>query len=384
MDRITFGYPITDDFLRDLSAVVAHEFGSEMRDVFYIGSDKKALSTTDRFKYNLDVIKGRANPEESVSFRFQPDRKIGTHCMVLFPVDDGFIGIVFTHNDEPLQLRLYHFCTRLLVRLHLDRVKTLLDSLLHFGELRAKYEERTRELEKAHQVKGRLEVRVRELSEELEEVTRVRGVEDYANLLRVARCYAEELRWIKHEFALAIQNNTDIVREIQELNSFCIPKLAEYETTIHSLRSRNQHLEAENVINERKLAAASDLTTQLDKTQAQIAAFQKERIRSWSDTSEQTKYAEKYRGDQALTDLLRRVTQAEEKALRLRQTVERLTEGTLALKAKLAEEGLRSMKFDMLLKVVSDISNISTNYRDLGFDAGQALAVIHKKLAKLM
>lgn len=382
MDRLTFGHPITAEVLGDLYAAVDREFGGEVRDAFYFAAGgKKVLSHTDRFDYNTSVLSGRVSHDESVAFPFQPGRKLPTHCMSVFPVDDAYLGLVFTYSDQPLQIRLYHVCSRLLLRAHLERIRVLIDSRLKLTKLQGEGMQRQRELEHVKTVRVQLEVKVRELSEELEILSQSQKAADYARLLGVARAYESELKALRGEFNILAGANDQMVAEIMELHTVFIPKLAEYETTIHDLRMRVGRAETEIRMREKVVEAAQNAASEIAALKARLQDAQKEIADTKSDNAELVALMEKLRADFSPTEAHRRLAQTEEEMERLRKKIEYLGEAAHSLRQRLAEEEKKRLKLDALQRLLTEITNISTKYRDLGIDPVQALDVIRARVA---
>lgn len=383
-DQISFGYPVTSEILHELAAIVAIEFGPALRDVFHVGAGKTVLATSGAFTYQRDLIRSHADPGRAVSFLFEPDRKHGTHCMVLLPVDGSHIGLIFTSGDDPLMPRLYQFSSRLLVRIHLERTKAILDSRTRIQDLQGKYEARTRELEQAEQARGRLEQRVRQLNDELDAVTRQRGAGDMAKIIKVAQGYQQELQRVKVEFSEVVANNGRLFDEIQELNAICIPKIAEFETIVHDLRSRLNQLEAGRAAAESAVRETEQMAGKVVKAQATIENLRAQLAQTRAEATAQIRQLQNTRGAQAVTSLQKRVADAEGEATRLRQSLERITTGTAAIKTRLAEQEQTMAKHEALHRVATEILHISANYQQYGVDPPAVRETIRTRLAGLV
>ncbi|MBI2839759.1 MAG: hypothetical protein HYX75_15715 [Acidobacteria bacterium] len=383
-EQVSFGYPVTSEILHELAAVVAVEFGSALRDVFHVGAGKSVLATSGTFTYQRDLIRSHADPTHAVSFLFVPDKKHGTHCMVLLPVDSSHIGLIFTSGDDPLMPRLYQFSSRLLVRIHLERTKAILDSRKRLLDLQGKYDARTRELEQAEQARGRLEERVRQLNDELDAVTHQRGAGDMARLIKVARGYQQELQRVKVEFSEVVANNGRLFDEIQELNAICIPKIAEYETIVHDLRSRMNQLEAGRAAAESAVLEAEQMSGKVVKSQVTIENLRAQLAQARAEATEQIRQLQSSRGAQAVAALQKRLAEAEGESTRLRQSLERITTGTAAIRTRLAEQEQTVAKYDALLRVSREILNIAANYQQYGVEPPAVLETIRSRVAGLV
>lgn len=384
MGEVLFGYPLTADVLREVLAAVSAEFGGLIRDVFCPGEGKSVISAAGRFKYEFDAVTGHADAAKLVSILFKPDRKEGIHCMVILPVDEAYVGLIFAQGDDPQQQQLFQLGSKILVRSCLDRLRTIREAKGRIEELCGKYEKRTEELQRLQSDRERLEKRVNELNTELERLAHSRDTGDYAKLVKVANAYQQELRRVKGEFTLLVTNNGELVNELQELNAFCLPKMAEYESALHTLRMRLDELERQKVESEKAVSAASETTQLLEKARSRISSLQAEVTQRQLEMADQARKFASLRGEPAMAALQRRTAAAEEEAGRLRQALERMTSGATALKAKLTEDEAKLAKHDALAKAAADVAKIAASYSEIGFGPLQALEFIRAKLGKLL
>jgi len=369
MNRITFGHAIDRELLSELAGVVASELGSDVRDLFYLGPDRSILSSSGRFAYDAELIRGRSNPDETVSFSYQPDRASAAQCLVLIPIDRGFLGVVLAHGTDPARACLCRLCTKLLIHRHLDRIREGAAERTRSSEMHVRHERWMNELEGIRSEMERAEERARSIGEGIEAAAHETRAD--AGLLGTARACREELGSAHQRLNQALTMHARLMEEIEELRAVCVPRMAEDETLILDLRERLGRVEREREAVAAALAASLGLE----------APRQPAALRPPPDASPSL---EGLRSEHAMADLVRRAGQAEEEAVKIKHSVDRLTESTRLLKASLAEEQLRLMKFDGLLNLIVDISLVSSDPGKMGLDPAEALESIRRRLSSLL